>query len=251
MRRKCPPIAKDAVHSSMHWGQDRVMSGACAAFNRACRSVRRNVQPILLLVLLTALSSGCARLGANLREVDPGAYYRSGQMNRAVLNVTIDVYNIKTVVNLRGESPEERWYRGETTVCAKQGVGHYDLDWTMRRPPEPESLQAFVTIVTGAEQPMLVHCQGGVHRAAVAAACYRLMQGDSVEEARQEFGLLFNDAPIGQLLELYEDSQLYERGGAFEQWVFDEYPAQYAALGIDASKDGRETIDLAATKRPE
>lgn len=244
-------MAKDAVHSSIHSGQIRVTSGACAAFNRACRQVRRNVQPILLLVLLTALSSGCARLGANLQEVDPGAYYRSGQMNRAVLNVTLEVYNIKTVVNLRGESPEDLWYCGETSVCAKQGVDHYDLDWTMRRPPEPESLQAFVTIVSDAAQPMLVHCQGGVHRAAVAAACYRLMQGDSIDEARQEFGILFNDAPIGQLLELYEDSQLYAQGGAFEQWVFDEYPAQYAALGLDASKDDRETIDLAATKKPE
>jgi hypothetical protein len=77
------------------------------------------------------------------------------------------------------------------------------------------------------------------------------MQGDSIDEARQEFGILFNDAPIGQLLELYEDSQLYAQGGAFEQWVFDEYPAQYAALGLDASKDDRETIDLAATKKPE
>jgi protein tyrosine phosphatase (PTP) superfamily phosphohydrolase (DUF442 family) len=202
-------------------------------------------------MLLTALSTGCARLGANLQEVDPGAYYRSGQMNGALLSVTLEWHDIKTVVNLRGESPDKLWYCNETAVCAKQGVDHYDLDWTMRRPPEPESLQAFVTIVSDAEQPMLVHCQGGVHRAAVAAACYRLMQGDSVEEAREEFGVLFNDAPIGQLLDLYEESDLYAQGtDSFEQWVSEEYPTQYEACGFEDSKDTGNTVNLASTNKP-
>ncbi|MFO7975392.1 MAG: protein-tyrosine phosphatase family protein [Candidatus Hydrogenedentota bacterium] len=205
--------------------------------------------PVLLLVVFTTLfSTGCARLGANLQEVDPNAYYRSGQMNAVVLSVTLEWYDIKTVVNLRGESPDDFWYRNETAVCAKQGVEHHDLDWTMRRPPEPESLQTFISIVSEAEQPMLVHCQGGVHRAAVAAACYRLLQGDSIEEAREEFGILFCDAPIGQVFDLYEQSDLYEQdGNFFEQWVSEEYPAQYQALGYDEEKDNADAVELATS----
>ena len=234
------------AHSNLYSGPVRLtpaprgMHGGFGALSRLVRS------PISLLVLFAAMSSGCARLGANLQEVDPGAYYRSGQMTAAVLSGTLKWHDIETVVNLRGESPDKLWYRSETAVCAKQGIEHYDLDWTMRRPPEPESLQAFVSIISDAEKPMLVHCQGGVHRAAVAAACYRLMQGDSVEEAREEFGILFNDAPIGQLLELYEESDLYEQGGAFKQWVFEEYPAQYEALGFEDSKDTSDTVELAS-----
>ena len=80
---------------------------------------------------------------------------------------------------------------------------------------------------------MLVHCHGGVHRAAVAAACYRLMQGESVDAARGELGLFFNHAPIGQLLDLYAESGL-----PFEQWAFEHYPTQYRALGLEDANTG-------------
>jgi len=207
----------------------------------------------VLLFVAAVFSGGCARVTANFREVDPGAYYRSGQMDATLLDITLRWYGIKTVVNLRGESPDEAWYRREIAVCAERGVAHYDLDWTMKRPPEPESLQAFVGILAEAEGPFLVHCQGGTHRAAVAAACYRLLEGESVEEAREEFGLFFDDAPIGQLLGLYEESGLYAQGNAsFEQWVFDEYPAQYAAHGFDdpaATAESPPAVSAMRSKR--
>jgi protein tyrosine/serine phosphatase len=177
---------------------------------------------VFVPAVLVLLASGCALLNGNLRVVEPGAYYRSGQMDGRLLDITIRRHGIKTVINLRGASPDESWYRDEIAVCEARAVAHYDLKWSMSQVPPPESLQEFVAITGEAERPLLVHCQGGVHRAAVAAACYRLMQGESVEAARGELGLFFNDAPIGQLLDLYEESNL-----PFEDWILEEYPTRY------------------------
>jgi protein tyrosine/serine phosphatase len=177
---------------------------------------------------LFAAATGCAHLKGNLQTVEPGAYYRSGQMDATTLDITIRRHGIKTVVNLRGESPHESWYRDERTLCSSLGVAHHDLDWTMSRPPDPESLQTFASLVRAAEKPILVHCQGGVHRAAIAAACYRLLQGETVEDARDELGFFFNGAPIGQLLDLYQCST-----DPFERWLSHDYPLQYEALGFE------------------
>ena len=184
------------------------------------------VSNLLLWLFFAAALNGCAHLNGNLQTVEPGAYYRSGQMNATVLDITLRRHGIGTVVNLRGKSPGEAWYREELAVCLDREVAHHGLDWTMKRPPEPASLQTLIGILQEGQPPFLVHCQGGTHRAAVAAACYRLLRGESVEAARRELGLFFNDAPIGQLLDLYEQSGL-----PFQQWVFEEYPVQYQALG--------------------
>lgn len=139
------------------------------------------------------------------------------------LDAAIGWKEIKTVVNLRGENPDESWYSCEVAVCEQNDVAHHDLSWTMRRIPTPESLLQLIDWINSEPRPILVHCQAGVHRAAVASAVYRLLRGDSVEEAREEFGIFFMDAPIGALLDLYDESK------PFEKWAREDYPAIYAA----------------------
>lgn len=200
---------------------------------RGLRVLRSICVTLNLTVVMAVILSGCAHVNGNFRTVEPGACYRSGQMDSTRLDIAIRRHGIRTVVNLRGPSPEESWYRGETRLCAGRGVAHHDLEWTMTQPPTPESLHTFVNLVRGAEKPILVHCQGGVHRAAVAAACFRLLQGEPVENVREELGFFFNNAPIGQLLDLYAQSAL-----PFDQWVFNEYPAHYRARQEEAATAG-------------
>jgi protein tyrosine/serine phosphatase len=163
-------------------------------------------------------------LADNMATVEPGNFYRSGQIPGGRLSAVVRRHGIRTVINLRGAAPQEDWYRAELSACESLGVAHEDFDWFKDHLPEPESLAAFVRLINEAERPILVHCQGGVHRSAVASACYLLMNGASVDEARDEFGLFFNDAPIGGLLDLYEGSAL-----PFAQWVATVYPERYAA----------------------
>ena len=173
---------------------------------------------IVAFTLLLCLAAGC------VRTVERGRFYRSGQMQPAMLAHAIDSRGIRTVINLRGSSPDETWYVREVETCARMGVTHHDLDWTKRRIPEPESLARFVELVETSDPPMLIHCQGGVHRSGVASAMYLLVRGRSVEEARKQLGLFFNDAPIGAVLDMFEGSPL-----PFAEWVGTVYPGLYEA----------------------
>ncbi|NUM54986.1 MAG: tyrosine-protein phosphatase [Candidatus Hydrogenedentes bacterium] len=186
------------------------------------RSIARTI-PVVFALAVIAGTQSCSILRSNLQTVEPGQFYRSGQMYGIELDAAIGWKEIKTVVNLRGENPDESWYSCEVAVCEQNDVAHHDLSWTMRRIPTPESLLQLIDWINSEPRPILVHCQAGVHRAAVASAVYRLLRGDSVEEAREEFGIFFMDAPIGALLDLYDESK------PFEKWAREDYPAIYAA----------------------
>jgi len=92
----------------------------------------------------------------------------------------------------------------------------------MKRLPPPESLAAFVELVETAERPILVHCQGGTHRTGVASAVFLLLEGADLKDAREQFGPFFGDAPIGNLLDLYEGSDM-----PFGEWSREVYPSVY------------------------
>jgi protein tyrosine phosphatase (PTP) superfamily phosphohydrolase (DUF442 family) len=168
--------------------------------------------------------AGCLTVQGNFRCVEPNAFYRSAQMPAGRLERVIARYGIQTVINLRGASPEEDWYIEEVTACAENGVQHHSLAWTMQRIPEPESLAHFVHLVETCPSPILVHCQGGTHRTGVASACYLMLEGGALDDARRQLGLFFGDAPIGELLDLYEGSSK-----PFAQWVREDYPQCYEA----------------------
>lgn len=178
----------------------------------------------MMVVLVNAMIFvGCAHMDDNFRAVEDDVFYRSAQMRGGRLGEAIRDHKIATVVNLRGES-DEPWHAEEKAVCEAFGVRHIDYRWSMRKLPDPESLASYVALVEHAEGPVLVHCQGGIHRAGTASAIYVLMQGGTPDEARQQFGFYFHNAPIGQLVTLYEE---HGKGKRFADWVRSDYPELY------------------------
>ena len=176
---------------------------------------------------IVMISTGCAYLHGNFQEVAPGAVYRSGQLHPAALERKLEQHNIRTVVNLRAAGPGERWYEEELAVCAAENATHYSLGWSMHALPPPESLVQLIDLYKTSPSPILIHCHGGVHRAAIGSAVYVLLQGGSVETAREQIGPHFNDAAIGHLLDLYEAD-----GGDFEVWARETYPAVYESKQV-------------------
>lgn len=160
----------------------------------------------------------------NLRVVEPGAFYGSRQMSGPALEAFVKKYNIKTVVNFRGNNPGKPWYDDEVAACKRAGVDHADFSWSRGSIPSPESLARYIELLNTDAKPFLVHCEGGTHRTAVAAACYLLLKGKDVATARKQFGPMFKDAPIGQVVTLYENANM-----PFDQWVKEKYPALYDA----------------------
>lgn len=170
----------------------------------------------------------------NFRVVDAGAFYGSRQMGGRALESAIKKHGIRTVINLRGENPGSDWYDAEAAACELAGVALVNLGWSQGSLPEPESLARFVEVIETGEGPFLAHCAGGTHRTGVAAAVYLLLHGADVPTARKQFRVGFNDAPIGQILDLYEGSAI-----PFRQWLLEVYPGVYEVM------KARETGDVA------
>ncbi len=128
--------------------------------------------------------------------VQLGAVYRSGRLPVEVLAEEIRKRNIRVVVNLGDPYPEE------AELCRRLGVKYLEIPvgdvWTMCGVPAPGSanpsaydLSQLWSVFQRAEQePVLVHCNGGVHRTGVAVAMYRIrFQGWDAEDAIRELDL--------------------------------------------------------------
>ncbi|MCS6864556.1 MAG: dual specificity protein phosphatase family protein [Gemmataceae bacterium] len=135
------------------------------------------------------------------REVEPGRFYRSGQMTEAGLREVIQRFGIKTIVNLQHEEPDpllvDRWLGQptlrESELCRQLGVKYLLLtpdilppDNTVDR--EPPVVGPWLQILDDeTNYPLLVHCKAGLHRTGRLTAIYRMeYHGWSVAEAVRE-----------------------------------------------------------------
>lgn len=113
---------------------------------------------------------------------------RSPQPDRGDLRELKAEFGLKTVLNLRGERPQAGWFEEE-----RAGVAAAELRWehlaiSGSRPPRPEEVAAFFALVEDPQTwPILIHCQGGVHRTGAFSALYRIQyQGWPNERAVDE-----------------------------------------------------------------
>ena len=123
-------------------------------------------------------------LFGNLREVDPGRFYRSGQLSDSQLLQTIEVLGIRTIINLRGHSTYQDWYQAEAAVAAEKDVSLHNIHLSSRGLPHRREIADLLDLYRTAERPILVHCDGGADRAGEAAAIYQIeYMGKSQAEA--------------------------------------------------------------------
>lgn len=134
----------------------------------------------------------------NLRVVEDGVLYRSGQLTRGGFERVLHDYNIKTVVTLRttrtAALPPDTW---EEAVCAARGVKHvrivprvWGADETGEIPAE-QGVQEFLAVMDNkANHPVLVHCFAGIHRTGTMCAIFRIeYHGWTAERAMEEMQL--------------------------------------------------------------
>ncbi len=136
-----------------------------------------------------------------LREVEPGKFYRSGQMTAAGLADTIARLKIRTIVNVQNEFPDPDLRRGfldwhtesERELCERLGVHYVWIapDLISRRKvadEHPQAIDEFLALMDDpANYPVLLHCKAGLNRTGCLAAVYRLeYQGWTKAEAMDE-----------------------------------------------------------------
>ena len=75
---------------------------------------------VLLVLIPAALYLFSLQVLNNFHEVIPGEMYRSAQLSDGELTMYVKKYNIKSVINLRGENPTKDWYNNELVLIRQE-----------------------------------------------------------------------------------------------------------------------------------
>ncbi|MCJ7543807.1 MAG: tyrosine-protein phosphatase [Phycisphaerae bacterium] len=119
--------------------------------------------------------------------VIPGVLYRSGQPDEKGWQFLKDKWGIRTVIDLREDTPNEPWAVLERQFCARNGIRHVKLPIGHGGLTDEQLRLIVETISDPQRQPVLVHCKLGRSRTGITVAAYRVVaQGWSYNAALAE-----------------------------------------------------------------
>jgi protein tyrosine/serine phosphatase len=146
--------------------------------------------------LLAPLADYAWKALDNFHEVLPGEFYRSAQLSGYDLEVHARLNGLRSIINLRGPNPGQRWYREEVAAARHTGLVHIDLPIDSAFPTRGE-LAELAQVLETCPKPVLVHCQSGIDRTGIASALACLLLDDSAspELALKQLDWQFGSMP--------------------------------------------------------
>ena len=98
-------------------------------------------------------------------------------------------HGFKSLINLRGENADFRWWRTEKRVALELGIVHFDVKLSSRNLPSRSGLAELFAALHAARTPILLKCSGGQDRTSLAAALYILQAKGpaALQEADNQF----------------------------------------------------------------
>lgn len=174
-------------------------------------------------------------LTSNFRTVRDNHLYRSAQMLPNDLENTFARYQIKTVLNLRGESRSGSWFKAEREVCATRNVDFESIDLDNDELPHPDEIRKLVLRLEQGPFPMLIHCRRGADRTGLASVLYAVIVGSqSLDDAiRSQLSwhqghINFSPDANDRFLSHYRRTGT---GQTLRHWIFATYPELYGQIG--------------------
>jgi undecaprenyl-diphosphatase len=135
----------------------------------------------------------------NLHPITEGEAYRSAILDRDELEHYVHKYEIKGIVNLLGDRPNEPWYREEIEVSVDHNLKHYDFSLPATREPTGEEVWKLTEIFKNAPRPVLIHCKAGADRSGLAAAIWKvIVDKEPKSEGGKQLSLWYGHIPIGR-----------------------------------------------------
>ncbi len=175
------------------------------------RRVRLGATILALAVTIVWLERPLFR--NNFGVVDPGKVYRSSQP-KGNLDRLIDRYALASVLNLRGGTEADWWYKAEVEAARKAGVAYYDVPMNASRRPGRRELLAIVKLLETCRYPLLIHCKSGADRTGLVSALYLLaIKGEPPETAHHAFSLVYTH------IALFGPEKLHEPIHEYEAWL--------------------------------
>jgi protein tyrosine phosphatase (PTP) superfamily phosphohydrolase (DUF442 family) len=123
--------------------------------------------------------------------------YRSPQISANLLEKAIKEKGIKTILNLRGEDKESKWYIEESEICKKNNLTLYDCRLNASDLPKYRVLKKILDILLLSERPLLIHCAAGVDRTGFVSALALAIEKDlPLVDLKKQFSLRYGTLPF-------------------------------------------------------
>jgi protein tyrosine/serine phosphatase len=156
------------------------------------KNLKKTVKIVLVLVIFYIIYG---LIYGNFHKID-GSAYRSAQLFSFNMPYYLERYNIKTVLNLRGEQNNKLWYINEKRITKEHNVTLVTYQMSSRRYLDFNKTSKLVKILKEAKKPILIHCEGGADRTSLASALYRYaILHQSKEEAEEELSFIYGHLP--------------------------------------------------------
>jgi uncharacterized protein (TIGR01244 family) len=139
----------------------------------------------LAVVLPIGVYLGILQLTGNFHPVIAATLYRSAQPRPADIERYRAKYGIRTIVNLRGENVDARWYAAEVDEARRLGITLIDFKMSAGRQLTQDQAAKLIDTLKHAEKPILIHCRGGADRSGLASALYLAAIAKQGEQAAE------------------------------------------------------------------
>jgi protein tyrosine phosphatase (PTP) superfamily phosphohydrolase (DUF442 family) len=203
---------------------------------------------------------------SNRHTVIPGRVYRCAQPTADDLRELAAQHGIRTVINLRGYSPEFDWYVAEAAATRDLRLTQEDIPLSANRLPDPAEVRRLIAVLDTTEYPVLIHCKRGADRTGLAAAMVRLLYtSDTLAQARRQLWPRYGHFEFGRTAAMDDFFDRYEAWLAgtehaperFRQWATSVYtpgPAVSELTWLDpvpltVDKDKPFAVRIRATNR--
>jgi protein tyrosine/serine phosphatase len=150
--------------------------------------VKELLGPVLCVALCAVACAGCGVTEVVGEREGRAILIRTPQPDAGDLRELHAEHGVKTVLNLRGEQPERDWFKEEGIGVRAIKAQWVHLPVSGSHPPKPDELRVFFALVEDPQRwPIVVHCQGGIHRTGAFIALFRIQyEGWSGDRAVEE-----------------------------------------------------------------
>lgn len=126
----------------------------------------------------------------NLHQISD-EMYRGNQPSPKQVAAYAKEQGIKTIINLRGESPKG-YYVLEKEACDANCIDLIDFQMFSRDTPTPEKIHAAKYLFDNIAYPAFMHCKSGADRAGIMSVLYmHFRQGLPIEEAVEQLSFKY------------------------------------------------------------